>query len=174
MKTVGHLELKPFSAAVPGELLVFGDERREMGIALALDERKGCLVGVFDSHGEAHPRMWRQDADHACLSLGTEWLFEPIHGDQSYPGPHEIMRRAGLLVLTTDGWLMNFATSEIDKSGQFAFDWWNLERNTPVSALPRSAVFFSEWHIWASAADRQAYRGEPVFSFKANPTARRG
>ena len=174
MKTVGHLELKSFSAVVPGELLVFGDGRREMGIALAKDEGSDCLVGVFESHGEAHPMMARQSGDLECLSFGTDWLLEPVHGDQSFPGPHQILRRAGLLALTRDGWLMNFATSPIDRAGQFAFEWWNIGSNVLVSALPDRAVFFSEWHIWASAADRHEYRGEPAFSFKANPTARHG
>ncbi|MER8658650.1 hypothetical protein [Mesorhizobium sp. M0847] len=153
-------------AAQVGDLVVFSYENaRALGLILEFNEERGGLLAVLSSLFEL-PRMLRVTGDINCMNYGQDWALEPIDSQVATPSHFETNRRAGLLVLTKNGWFMNFASSYVDQFGRFNWEWRDMKAFTQSARL-ESGIVFDAWRLWASAADRNYRNGQPLLTYKA-------
>lgn len=163
---VGPDRLISLHAANVGDLVVFSDGNVR-GLGLIIEAEKGAkpLLGVLsDSSGIPHLRG--DFGDQLCMSYGNNWLIEPIDLNTAGPSYFETNRRAGLLVLTNNGWFMNFSISSVDQFGRFNFEWRNLKTSEKSTRI-EMGVLFHEWNLWSNFADRDHKDGRPLLSYKA-------
>jgi hypothetical protein len=168
---IGQRELLAFEKVKPGDLVTFAYYgEKAIGIVLEFNEDREPLVGVLSSNSGL-PMLLREDARGRCMTCGADWAIEPVETSLAVPGVVEVGRRAGLLALTSHGWLMNFAASGIDGSSRFKWEWWELytlkRSNTDVGR----AMLYDTWKIWAPITERDRAGVEPLISYHAVPTS---
>lgn len=165
-KLIGPNCLVKIDAAQVGDLVVFSYENAGgLGIIIEFNEDRGPLLGVLSSvYGI--PRLVRLAGNTLCMNYGGDWVLEPIDAQMAAPSHFETNRRAGLLVLTKDGWFMNFACSYIDQFGRFNWEWRNMESFQQSTQLG-DGIVFDEWKLWLDLATRDHRNGRPLLIYKA-------
>ncbi|MER8744183.1 hypothetical protein NKH54_13975 [Mesorhizobium sp. M1004] len=169
MKVLSSASIKTFGDTAPGEFVAFGRGSRNLGLVLK-EQLGGRLIGMVTHDEEPHPQIVSAGQNNECMSFGSDWAIEPVHGDQSFPTLHTTLHShiAGLLALTKQGWLMSFATTPPNR-GRFPMQWWSLIDQKLVDV--ESAALFNSWKIWASPDDRE--RGaQELYSYTAKALPR--
>lgn len=153
-------------AAQVGDLVVVSYENaRTVGLIVEFNEDRDPLLGVLSGPFEI-PHLLRETGDTLCMSYGKDWVLEPTDSQAAAPSHFETNRRAGLLVLTRNGWFMNFASSHIDQFGRFSWEWRDMEA-FKQSARVEKGIVFDGWRLWSNIADRDHRNGRPLLSYKA-------
>lgn len=161
----GNRQLKSAGATQPGELILWGHGARQLGLVLQ-KEADWIQVGVLKPVEEPHPHCVSIGPRAPCVSYGCDWIIEPVEDDTVTLGNVQDARRAGLLVLTAQTWMMNFAVGPV-MHGRFHSEWRDLNGLATVNALPNDHAAFAKWSVWRNAGDRADPRAEPLWRFEA-------
>lgn len=164
---IGNHELRQGETTEPGDLVVFSnDGERAIGFVMELDEDKQPLVAVLDSNFGL-PRLLRLAHDKQCVTLGKDWAMGPVDDKTATPGHFEVGRRAGMLILSKTGWLMNFAVSGLDGFGRFNWVWVDLASYARVEKNVERGVAFASWQLWTDKADAGLPGRKPFLEYTA-------
>ena len=150
--------------------LIYGDggaAGRCVGFVVELRERFGPVLAVLKDLHEPHPRLFEPGSDGRCLSLGAEWLLEPLADEWSFPGAMRPRTQAGVLAFDGDAWWIQVATSGIDALGRFNTEWCNVATGEGSRQIANWSVTFARWQVWQSEEDRTDQRGNPVLVYEA-------
>lgn len=165
MPTIAHnWTVKSLEEAKLGELLIM-KLGPNVATCIKLDMAKQTphvFLGVLAQQGLENPAFVRwDDRNRPCLSLGTDWVLEPVIGDESYPNNFEVNLARGVLYLSGERAVVRMgamrATSEFD---DVDFDLLGSGRaNLDIAR----AVPFRKWRIWLSESDKDI--GDPIVEF---------
>ena len=175
MRITGQRIYKNFRHAAPGELVSFElHQSMSLGIVITQgdDDNEPLVAALIDKY-ERHPRLIKSSSEDDCISYGREWCIEPFEDAESFPWPHEVNQRSGLLALTEHGWAMTVGASSGGQSGRFNFQWLLLEKLRFLERF-RRAAYFSHWKIWTSLDERNVRGAKPILEFEAKPPPRQG
>lgn len=162
-------ELTRFQESEPGDLVCFEDfHEKAIGIVLKKNE-DSVLVGALQNHQGSPNLIWNRN-DMQCVKYGADWSIEPVDSVQVFPAPVEPNRRAGLIVLSTNGWFMNFVSGNIDAFGRFNSEWWSLNTYQALQGKLGRAAVYDRWKLWASIDDYERPHALPILEYEAKPT----
>jgi hypothetical protein len=162
---LSKLNHKSVSDTQPGELYRM-PLRGEYAICVTLEVRDGgqFLLGILRSPSVDRPSYLITDGRIPCVSYGTEWLIEPVYGDDSFPSNGYAERTERVLYLAPDRALLRFDRPQTPNSFDYVFG--NLLAG---GCMDRSQndIPVSQWCVWASEADRSRADAVPVVQFGA-------
>ena len=164
---IGQRELVKIGETSPGDLVVFSlNNNKAVGIVLELDDDQSALIGVLTSSTGA-PCIDKQYEDTLCTTYKQDWVIEPIEDEASYPARVEIEGRAGLLALTTRGWIMNFVDGHISQNGHFNSTWREIDSCNEFQARISRAAIYQNWRIWVPRPNVDYKQSSPIVDFRA-------
>lgn len=136
---------------VPGELFrhSFGADSSLLLFLREQEDGRG-IVGVISSSAFKQPMMWHSmRREGACLSYGTDWFLEEIHGRETACGLSYTQQTASLFI-DDGGPVMSFLPGG---GHEFAFRkaHFNVLTNEEHH-LSNDAAPILAWRIWESSA----------------------
>jgi hypothetical protein len=153
------LAMKAAKDLQPGELvrLSFG---RSAGIGVLLkhfDDGRS-LMGILAAEAFDRPMTWYSfRMDDECLSYGSDWVMDEIHGPETALGRLYTAENASLFI-DQSGVVMRFGPA---RGGGYHHIDFSLNTLTEVE-LDRRAAPVSQWRLWESQ-DHFDRGGEPLF-----------
>ncbi|NTG06481.1 hypothetical protein G6L25_04815 [Agrobacterium rhizogenes] len=159
--------MKSLSDIEPGELIRynFGTGASILVLLNVLEDGSG-VFGVFESPVFEKPMCWHaMKRDGLCLSYGSDWVIEEVHGTETIPGGYYLDQSSHLSIYE-DGLVLAFLPAK----GRFDFQTFlfNLTTSSVVNAVDQAKVApISEWRLWESEAHFTNEKG-PLFEMKRN------
>lgn len=136
-------------------------------MAILLRERteNTFLMGVIDSRIFAIPLAWHSTSENSkCLSYGSNWTLEELHGNETVPGNTFQHREDARLFIEGDGLILQFRPPQGLSHNTALF---NLTGNLlKQDTLSTSASPVLKWRIWEN---RATYESQIAFIYEYKP-----
>ncbi|MBY5614211.1 hypothetical protein [Rhizobium leguminosarum] len=155
------LVIKQVNDLHPGELIRH-DFGSGSGLLLLLEqlEDKSRLFGVITSPDFARPMQYHvKRPGGECLTYGTDWVLEELHGAETAIGTYHNHRDAKLFV-DEGGPVMAFSPGE--RQHGYAPVYFNLAASSVQQALGTSAAAVLRWRLWTDQ-DHFDSQKDPLF-----------
>lgn len=165
MQLTETLFVRRLSETVAGELIRvrFGGH---IGLCLVLDNPQPpqqvpvAILTIVDPPKQLPLRITVPHSDY-CVSLGTDWLFEPIAGEGTYVGSAEQKFAPGTVNVEHDGrWILNIRDWDSFTDSGFHFD---LASSQLTEGPSNYAAPLQGWRIWQGQYDPE--HGQPLFAW---------
>lgn len=164
MRITTNATTKKLSDATVGELVkVLHDSAPAYGIVLQKEgtsPRVGFLEGSDAAYGIFKLKTF--SAEETCLSLGTEWVLDPIIL-LSFAERNWRKQSAGCVYC--DGTELKFMFTELVE-GQNLSRWFDLRTMTPTTKPTESAAALVKTRVWESEEKLARYPDRPLFAIE--------
>lgn len=161
---------KSLAQIKPGELIRYSFNNGASLLLLLEKREKGTgLFGVVTSPVFEHDMCsYEMPMDGECLSYGTDWFLEEIHGPETVVGGYYLEQNSNLM-LDINGMIFVFRPEKgqfgcrptyFDVSGTAVLQNFDRQQSAPVK----------EWRIWETEEHFSDGRG-PLFEMKPKPAS---
>ncbi|ABC90784.1 hypothetical protein RHE_CH01999 [Rhizobium etli CFN 42] len=161
MRITTNATTKMLTNAVVGELVkVLQDGAQAYGVVLQKEgtsPRVGFLEGTDAAYGVLKLKTFSSEA--TCLSLGREWVLDPIIFSSFAPGN---WRKLIPGCIYCDGAALKFMLTE-HSEGQDIPRWIDLRTMEATSKPAESAAIIVKTGIWENEEKFVKYPGNPLF-----------
>jgi hypothetical protein len=156
-----HFPQKSVGETVPGEL-IWIPFCGGVALCINIEAAHGGLVrlGILKGNDIDRPSYFCSAAALWCISYGTDWVIEPIFGDESFSA--EEGGRQTTLYLANGAAALRF--DRVSESSELDYLYVDLTRGSLVD-IGGYAVPVERWKIWACEADRNSFGNGPVVTF---------
>ena len=165
MQLEQNFVVKQLLNCAPGELVSM-TLRTRAALTIVLSRTAQEMDLAVLSWGDSAFPMYVKLAgiDHPCVSYGTDWVFQPIAGDETNSRNRDYVGSHGAVHVSSSALLLNLGPT----SGDSIYDSITYDLGTLQMADVGNGLPIAEWKIWPNKGEFDA-EFEPLFSFKATP-----
>jgi hypothetical protein len=156
-----HFPQKSVGETVPGELILI-PFCGGAALCINIEAAHGGLVrlGILKGNDLKRPSYFCSAAALCCISYGTDWVIEPIFGDESFSAEEGAPQAT--LYLANGVAALRF--DRVSESSELNYLNVDLTRGSLVD-IGGHAVPVKRWKIWARETDRNILGNEPIVTF---------
>lgn len=168
MKVLKNFEVKEQNDCVAGELVRFGyDSNSYLGVIVHVSKDDVFSALVLDSTDPKFPlvTMNRFNVEGRCVSYGSDWLLEPLDGEETWPGNAAEMDEPGTLRCFPGS--TGIVSRGVDDRLVHLNGLIEIEKLRRIQRERYEGALVTRWQIWANEEHRDRVGATPVFEFPA-------